>query len=448
MLAVGETLRDSPLVKTPNNVTGNYYLVAKADYQNKVFEGVSGGEVNNERNQVILINLSDPTDLAVSAVSIQESAFLGDETSTEIEVTNVGDKPALGKLYNGFYLSGDQQFNGAVDPLVGNLESDVNILPGQSRTFDFKGAILNLDPGNYFGIGRTNLLASINEVNFENNLLVAEKQMNLDVRSLSLDVSTSNTLIAGTWRYYKVSVGANLDLVIDLSSNRTVGSNDVFVSFGKVPNPNEFDFNGININKTDQRVLVPETKSGTYYILIKTDIPLSQNIELLARALPFSILSSNPSTVGNGTVTTTITGAGFKAGMEVSLLKGGTKVISAANVDLTNSMSGRLGWRLSDVEFGVYDVEVKNTDGSTVILENGLEVEPSTGYGGLSYDILAPDVVRRGKSAFYNVVFKNEGNVDVPYVLAEIAMEDDIAIYEIKTQGNLKTNSTIDQLGR
>ncbi|SMD44234.1 gliding motility-associated C-terminal domain-containing protein [Aquiflexum balticum DSM 16537] len=447
-LAVGETLRDSALVKTPNNVSGNYYLIAKADYQNKIFEGFEGGETNNEGNRVILINLSDPTDLTISSFSIQEAAFLGDETTAEIEVTNIGDKPASGRLYNGFYLSGDQQFNGALDPLIGIQESDANILPGQSRTYNIKGSILDLDPGNYFGIGRTNLLASINEVNYENNLLVAEKQLKLDVRSLPLDVPTTNTLIAGTWRYYKVNVGANLDLVIDLASSRTVGSNDIFVSFGKVPSPNEFDFKGINSNRTNQRVLVPETKSGFYYILVKTDIPLAQNIELLARALPFSILSSNPSVVGNGTVTTTITGAGFKEGMEVSLLKDGNKVISATQVNLTNSMSGRLGWRLADVDFGIYDVEVKNPDGTTVILENGLEVEPSTGYSGLTYNILAPDVVRRGKTAFYNVVFKNEGNVDIPILNAQVTMQEDIIIYELKTQGGLKTNSTLDPLGR
>uniref|UniRef100_UPI0035946359 CARDB domain-containing protein n=1 Tax=Aquiflexum sp. TaxID=1872584 RepID=UPI0035946359 len=448
ILAVGETLRDSALVIMPNNFSGNYYLIAKADYQNRVFEGFNGGEINNERNKVILINLSDPTDLTVNSFSIQESAFLGDETTAEIEVTNIGDKPASGRLFNGFYLSADQQLNGAVDPLVGNQESNVNILPGQSRTYNIKGPILNLDPGNYFGIGRTNLLASINEVNYENNLLVAEKQLNLDVRSLPLDTPTTNSLISGTWRYYKVNVGANLDLVIDLSSSRSVGSNDVFVSFGKVPTPNEFDFNGINTNRTNQRALVPETKSGTYYILVKTDIPLTQNIELLARALPFSILSSNPSVVGNGTVTTSITGAGFKAGMEVSLLKGGTKVISATQVNLANSMSGRLGWRLADVDFGIYDMEVKNPDGSTVILENGLEVEPSTGFGNLTYDILAPDVVRRGKSAFFNIVFKNEGNVNIPILNAQVSMEEDIEIFEIKVQGKLKTNSGLDDLGR
>jgi gliding motility-associated-like protein len=182
--------------------------------------------------------------------------------------------------------------------------------------------------------------------------------------------------------------------------------------------------------------------------LIKTDIPLLQNIELLARALPFSILSSNPGTVGNGTVTTTITGAGFKSGMEVSLLKGGNKIISATNVDLTNSMSGKLGWRLSTVDFGIYDVEVKNPDGSIVILENGLEVEPSTGFSGLSYTILAPDVVRSGKTAFYNIVFKNEGNIDVPILNAQVTMQEDIKIYELKTQGGLRTNSTLDPLGR
>ena len=448
VLEVGETYRDSTLVIVPNNFSGNYYLITKVDYQDKIFEGFNGGDSNNERSQVILINPSDPTDLTVSSISIQESAFLGEETSAEVEVTNIGDKPALGRLYNGYYVSVDQQFNGAVDHLVGNQESDVTLLPGQSRTFDIKGPILNLDPGNYFGIGRTNVLTSINEINYENNLLVSEKQLKLDVRTLPLEVSTSNTLIAGSWLYYKVNVAANLDLVIDLSSSRTVGSNDVFVSFGKVPSPNEFEYNGINKNLTKQRVLIPETQSGTYYILVKTDIPLSQNIQLLARALPFSILSSNPETVGNGTVTTTITGAGFKSGMEVSLLKGGQKIIIATNVDLTNSMSGKLGWKLSTVDFGTYDVQVKNPDGSTVILENSLEVEPSTGFSGLSYTILAPDVVRRGKTAFYNIVFKNEGNVDVPILNAQVTMQEDIVIYELKTQGGLRTNSTLDPLGR
>ncbi|EPR70575.1 CARDB domain-containing protein [Cyclobacterium qasimii] len=448
VLGVGETYRDSTLVMVPNNFSGNYYLITKADYQNKIFEGFNGGEANNEGSQLILINLSDPTDLTVSAISIQESAFLGEETSAEIEVTNIGDKPALGSLYNGYYVSVDQQFNGAMDPLIGNQESDVTLLPGQSRTFDIKGSILNLNPGNYFGIGRTNVLTSINEVDFENNLLVSEKQLNLDVRTLPLEEATSNTLISGSWLYYKVNVAANLDLVIDLSSSRTVGSNDVFVSFGKVPTPNEFEYNGINKNLTKQRVLIPETQAGTYYILVKTDIPLTQNIQLLARALPFSILSSSPEKVGNGTVTTAITGAGFKSGMEVSLLKGGNKIISATNVDLSNSMSGKLGWKLSDVDFGTYDVQVENPDGSIVILEKGLEVEPSTGYSGLSYTILAPDVVRRGKTAFYNVVFKNEGNVDVPILNAQVTMQEDIVIYELKTQGGLRTNSTLDPLGR
>src|SRR5690606_29794869 len=95
-----------------------------------------------------------------------------------------------------------------------------------------------------------------------------------------------------------------------------------------------------------------------------------------------------------------------------------------------------------------YDLVLKNPDNATVTLENGLTVEASTGYSALTYNILAPDVVRAGKSAFFNIVFKNEGNVDVPILNSEVIVLEETEVYEIKTQGKLRKSSMLDPLGR
>jgi hypothetical protein len=448
VLQPGESVTDSVRVVLPGNISGNYYVIAQADGNNAVFEGKEDGELNNEKAQVVLINVPEPADLTVSAVSVQDSLYLGDTGEATLQVTNSGANPANGNLHNGFYLSADQQFSGADDLLVASQQSFTNLQPGQSLYVDLAGPVTSVNPGNYFGIGRTNILASVGEINYQNNAKSSDNQLKVNVRKLDLDVTEIVSFWDGKWLYYKVDVAENMDLLIDITSTRTIGSNDIFVAFGKVPAPNEFEFTGLYKNKTDQRVLVPETKAGTYYILIKSEISAHQNIEILAKTLPFSILSSNPETVGNGVVTTTLTGAGFRQGMEVSLFKNGSKVVDASNVTLTNSMNATVGWNLTDVEFGSYDLHLKNPDETIVTLENGLTLEASTGYSALTYDILAPDVVRAGKSAFFNIVFKNEGNVDVPALKAEVIVLGETEIFEIETQGKMRKNSTIDPLGR
>ena len=448
VLQPGESISDSVQVKLPNNISGNYYVITKADGNNSVFEGFEGGELNNEKTQVILINIPEPADLTVNTITIQDSLYLGDTGEATMQITNMGTNPAIGNLHNGFYLSADQQFSGAQDLLVASQQSFVDILPGQSQYIDLSGSVTSVNPGSYYGIGRTNILASIGEVNYQNNSTTSDEKIKVNVRKLELDVTETVSFWDGKWLYYKVDVSENMDLIIDLTSTRNLGTNDIFVAFEKVPMPNEFEFIGIYKNRTNQRVLVPETKAGTYYILIKSENTAHQNIDILARTLPFSILSSNPEKVGNGFVTTTITGAGFRKGMEVSLYKNGSEIISASNVNLENSMNAKVSWNLTDVEFGSYDLHLKNPDDATVILENGLTVEASTGYSALTYDILAPDVVRSGLSAFFNIVFKNEGNVDIPALKAEVIVLEETAIFEIKTQGKMRINSTIDPLGR
>ncbi|MFV0590264.1 MAG: CARDB domain-containing protein [Draconibacterium sp.] len=448
VLNPGDVITDSVLLTVPSGYEGNYYLVGSADKNNNLFEGLSGGEDNNHRNQLILVKVPDPADLTVASILLRDSVYLGDKTTTTLQVTNVGSNPAPGTFYNGFYLSADQQFNGSEDPFVASKRSYVNLNPGESAFYDLTGPVRDLFPANYYGIGRTNLLGSIGEIDYQNNLLASDEQLKVNVRELELEVPAYAIFEDADWKYYKVEVGENFDLLVDFTSTRNLGNNEVYASYEKIPTPNSYDFKGLNKNSSDQRILIPETRAGFYYLLIKSDIPSNQHIEILARTLPFSILTSNPQTVGDGIVTTTVTGAGFRDGMEVSLVQNSVPVVSAQEVNLANSMNGTLLWNLTGIAYGTYDLQLKNPNGEIVVLENGLTIEASTGYSELTFDIQAPDVVRAGKTAFVTIVFKNEGNVDIPLMNTMVTVLEDIEIYEITTQGKLKINSTLDDLGR
>ncbi len=448
VLAPGESSTLEITLEIPNHVLGNYYLIGNTDASNKIYEGFENGETNNETYQLVSIEAQDPSDLKIDVINTDSQAFLGDTFDSQITVNNIGDNTAVGNLANAFYLSENAEYNGALASLIGSNNFSITLNPGETRTFDLSGNIKDLFPGDYYGIGRTNIQSSISENNFENNSLATENTIALNVRDLPLSTPTIKNLDQKNWLYYKILVEAGKDLIIDVESTRDIGNNHAYVSHETVPTPNSFEFQGIYNNSTDQRVLVPNTKSGEYYLLISTDLSALQTLTINANLLDFSLLSVLPNTVGNGKVSTDITGAGFRPGMVARLLNNGTAVNTALSVNLQSSMEAEISWNLSDVPLNTYDLEIENPDGASVILSQAIIVENSTGYTNLVYDILSPDVLRRGRSAFFEFVIRNDNNVDTPAVLAELAMLDNVDILDISVSGKLKKNSVTDIYGR
>lgn len=448
-LAPGEAITKTVEVVVPQFMQGNYYLLVKTDSSDVIFEGLEGGNLNNEASQLIFVELPDPTDLLVGNWTVPDDAFLGDDINVQIEVSNIGSNPAIGNLGNALYASSSPIFQGDMSSLVNSNESQVDIQPGESRFIDFDTSIRDIFPGSYFGIARTNILSTIHEVDFTNNILTSDNTMEIDVRELPLETLVYNTMEDKKWIYYKVLVEEDKDLLIELGSSRTIGVNEIFVSYENIPNSNNYDYHSLYTNSTNQKVLVPETQAGYYYILIKTELEALQNIDIIATLLDFSILSSSPEVVGDGEVTTTAIGAGFRNGMVATLVNNeGTTFATALTATLSNSMEATLQWDLNNVPLGVYNLKLTNPDSNTVTLQDALTIETSSGYSQLTYDVLSPSILRRGRSANFDFVIKNNGNVDVPVVIAELIIKDDVDILEITSNGKLKSNSTIDNFGR
>jgi len=129
-------------------------------------------------------------------------------------------------------------------------------------------------------------------------------------------------------------------------------------------------------------LLIPFTQAGTYYLLVTTqyDYYGQQQVILKAEALPFSVIGLDPDTVGQGKVTTTVSGAGFRNNTEFLITDGnGIEITRASISSYNNSMGMELSWDLGSVPIGTYNIKAVNPDTTECSLNNGMVVIESTG---------------------------------------------------------------------
>ncbi|MCF8370707.1 MAG: T9SS type A sorting domain-containing protein [Bacteroidales bacterium] len=419
-LAANDSYTGTLGVTIPSWANGYYFLVYACDYNDLVFE--NGLDGNNFAYQTISITQPAPSDLRFSALSMPDSITLGDDVSINYTIENIGQNPAVGSLRDAFYFSEDTLFDGAIDKLLSVKDRGVYIQPGQTLSGTISGKTPNVLPGDYHGVGRTNILKSIPESDDTNNDTITESQLNVDIEVLELDIPKNKSLDIGDVLYYRIDVAADLDLLVTLTSNLGYGANEIYVAYDRVPAVNDFDFLFEYPQSADQMVLVPSTSAGSYYVLIKTPYNSYglQTVEILAQALPFSILVINPDTVGAGEVTNEFFGAGFKTNTQFWLYNGSNPVVQGSMANFINSMNVQVYWNLDTIPLGTYDVVAINPD-TTITQVDGMTIEESTGFL-VDFNYISPTLLRVGRQGVYTFYFRNIGNVDIPYVKAGIAV--------------------------
>ena len=446
-LAAGASYSEFFDVRIPAYLSGNYYLIVQADYRNDQYEQ---DEQNNLLVVPVEVLLANQADLTLSAIQMPQSAVPGDSITVTYTVQNQGTGMAVGSLRDALHLSQDTQYDALNDPLLGlkDIPLGPNALPaGASLNGSLKVAVPGIVPDNYHGILRTNTRNLVIETDITNNESVSGNSMQVSMNALQLGTSENNIdLDFQNQVYYQVSVGADLDLLLTMNSNQSIGNNEVYVAYNRVPTPYDYDYKHLQDKKTSQQVLIPETQAGVYYILLTTSDNFSgaQQVSLLAEALPFSILGITPAVVGQGRVTCTLNGAGFRDGIAIELRdKQGTVVSTAEVREHISSMQLKIRWYLDNVALGTYDVVAVNDDGTSTHLTDGLEVEVSTGFQVEVTDLI-PDGIRSDQTGFFTYIITSKSNVDIPYLHAQVLMPDYAEILSINTsKGLLKLRDVV-----
>ena len=437
ILEPGESYSASITVTIPSFISGNRYFVLKTDVGDQVYEH---GEAAHNNVYALLGNIlvPQPSDLIVEMLDMPQSAITGEDISIEYTVTNIGVNAAIGSLRDAVHLSTDQELNIAQDPIVGFNQVNVNIGPGESQTRTLNTKVPGIIPADYYGIARTNIVASIPEIDFSNNTLVADLPTAVSMHELPVDVLVETDLNLGDKVYYWIDVDQGKDMIITITSNQLIGENEVYVAYDKVPDRVDFDFLHSEPSAVDQTVLVPSTFEGIYYIKLATrsSFSTSQVVNIHAELLPFGIHAISPSNVGQGRVTTKVTGAGFHPDAVIYISDSNGEIISNGTItNLLNSMQMHVRWELHDVPVGTYNVSVVNPEGEIETLENGLTVETVKPFELAEYAVM-PNAIAAGGSAFYSFNYRNISNVDIPYSQVRITFPLGTNIVNLTTSSN------------
>jgi hypothetical protein len=123
-------------------------------------------------------------------------------------------------LRSAIHLSQDSSFNSTLDPVLGLRNEYFFIPPGDTISSVVSGVVQNINVGDYLGIGRPNVLNAVSETDYSNNITMSGTRANVDVALLPLEVVTPTVLADDQPRYFKVEVGENLDLKINLIFGR------------------------------------------------------------------------------------------------------------------------------------------------------------------------------------------------------------------------------------
>jgi subtilase family serine protease len=366
-------VRMTPAV--PAWVAGNYYLIVQADSRDDVYE--HGNETNNIAAQLVTFDLPAPVDLVVSAITIDPEANAGDSVTVSWTLHNPGTYHARGEITDAVYVSPDSAWN-LLDPLVGALTHSIDLPAGasmkvQSRvslarpiladvTGDLREPLPGLAPGLYHALVRTNIRATLREIDLDNNTGVSEAPVNVTVPLLPFDTPTPARVVEGGAVYYRIEVPeAGVTMTIELDGAGSSASRELYVRFAEPAGRSRYDHGGRQPFSPDQDILVPAAEQGTHYLMAFGDrVPAGEEtVTLTARILTFGVDAITPDRGGQGgRVTLAITGSAIEDNIQPVLVRGATR-LQPERILWIDPASVFATFDLENAQLGEYDMELE-----------------------------------------------------------------------------------------
>lgn len=456
-LAAGGSYAHDVELMLPAYASGEYYLTTSINDGHTA--GESGRWSNNIDRRVVGVIMPPPVDLIVRNVQAPAQALPGETITISYEVVNVGSNTATGILYDAIHLSADQVL-APEDPRLTVQRRQISLGAGASESIrmsiriprlgvdladappaehsasdaasDVEADVPGVVPGSYHVIVWTDVRNNIRETDNDNNSTASATQTTISVPELTLGAPRTTDLAAERRSFFRVAMTDGRDLRVmltNLAGDLRREEFEIYVAHERSPSPSDYDYAYL-AERTVQvpHVLVPETRAGTYYVLVRNPHLMADDgtvqVSVLAEAFDFDILGVTPDAGGNsGRVVATITGAQLAQAGTFYLERGGDR-IDGQIVRRNSSMEVEVRFDLRGERLGRYDVVARQDGGAEARLEQAFEVAIPVS-NRLRYGVSAPPELLYNAPSSFELTVRNEDNVDHDVVLLTVAFPAD-----------------------
>lgn len=408
----------------PLNASGEYYLIVRTDSSAAVFEGPDEGDNTLSAANPIVVVQPLPADLVVESISPPPAGGrLGFPASFTWSIRNEGEVSVIGQWQDTLYLSSDDVFDLGDAPIgrFVNASGSTSIAPGESRSFTHSATIPGVVPGDYFVFVRTDVFNNIPETDEANNLAVSLSAIPITIQTINLGETFSDASASqGARRYYQFNA-PDLETIRITLAGLANDATELFVKSGAIPTPGNFDVAYTNPDAAIQRVSIPTSVGGPYFIQARKSLGASPGLMVTPEIVPFGVASLAPAEIGAGVVTVTAEGSRWRPGT-VFRLKHRTSeaMFEPVNIRDQNGVRARLTFDLTGAPPGAYDLEViSDALRATAILPDAAMVDPVTSPFVIAEYNPGPNI-RRRRAEPRVIALRNAGNVDASHVLLDI----------------------------
>jgi len=418
-LAVGEFCTATQSFDVPLGFSGLFYVIVVTDPGNHILE--RGGENNNAGVDpyAMLVTLAPPADLVVGTITLPANAVPGQPVAITYTVANQGQNAARGHWYDSLYVSTDNQWD-IGDALVGRVHHQGDVAAGADYTETLRAPVPGVLPGDYAVIVRTDIRNHVAETNEANNIGASLDRVAIDAEALTIDVPAEGQIATGQSVYYRLDVPRDRTLELTFDSDYDLASSELYVRFGQMPTRGVFDYSYSQPYEPDQKIVVPTTQEGTYYVLAYAAYsPDGSTYTLTGHLLEFGLTALVPATVGNGgPATLEITGALLGPTMSYELVDPTGAAVLASAVYFVDATRVYATFDLTGLPVGAYLARVTRPDGAVADLAAAVAVTVGVGPK-LQAGLYVPPVVRPGPLTV-TLEYQNTGDADLVSPLLDV----------------------------
>lgn len=361
---------------------------------------------------IVLNGQGTPPDLDVISVTTPANGIVGNNVTINYVVKNLSNTSVNGTWKDAVYLSRDRILS--PDDKVLSLADRAGIVDANGTYQSSLTALVpNLIDGNYYVIVVADANHNVADSDRNNNIESGATAIVVQISKFGIGLPATGTLSLNNPVYYQLVVPSDRpDLLLNL--NVATGSTvELFAAQGRLPTTADFDVASAEFNSNIATTLISNPGLITWYVMAIARTGSASNFTMNAVLASPELNGVSPTKIGNtGKVSLALIGNQLRASDLYQIVAPNGTTFTASQVVAADSRQVNATFNLNNAPMGQYAVQLVR-NGQVIILSDKITVE-ATRITNPVPSLVMPGSYRAGLIFQGAVVYRNDGNVDIP----------------------------------